>query len=916
MVFIGESPAADELMNKPEPKPFVGRSGKMLNAALRLAGIDRTQVRLMNLVPVRAPSDKFALHDPADVEYGRERLHAELRQLTNAKVFVALGANPTEWLLGGKPPVVQRGDKAKEGFIGEWRGSVVPVDQLRDVRSSQAPEDYLTRLAGQLKPPVELPQGSVIIPTFHPAAVLRQFAWHPWLTMDIAKAARVNREGLPKLIKRQWFINDPDALWNLIKAECGSCGGSGIVDGGLCKNCSGRGHRPVDLIATDSEMDPWIVSVVCDDEVHVFDWNEKFREPLEAILTHARIIKVAHNWTHDFAFFRKCLKIDTQRPLYDTQGGAHLLNNALQKELSPHIASRFTDWPYHKWLANHDQLIYCGMDGVVCFDAYWPQERQLRERRLYDSAVHDHKLLVPLMEMQKIGFKIDESERIATELELERDLKVQDAELGVMVEPIIESRFEKFEKPHLFRVPRKCACCGGGKTQREHCWQCLNDACQMTMVKGPPKKKLDYYEAYSSKWANEGVPFEEIDKGFKKVKVAELRSLLPPCTKCSASGRTIKKLQFNSDSPDQVADVLYRGLRVKARKFHGQETTKAAQLDAIRDQHPIIAKIVDISQVRADYDTVSRLRAGVDGLLHCVFDPFGTGSGRVAGKEGLLEQGTNPMNLPLKARRFVVPRDGYTFLYPDMAQIEARAVAVLSQDKALIEAFNTLIDWPGNPRHGTVDSHTRVVQLMMASGVQITRDQAKRLTYAAMYGGRADQLTKELNAEAFRKGQDLRVTVEQTQFMLDTFFRVFSGIKTWHVRVLDEVQRTRRLRCPLTGRERTWLGYIVETNKRSPQFGSVSYEISKQVWSFLPQWIGAYVLGLGLIDIYYNSGEWGKLLTPLVHVHDALLIEAPSDRVVEAKALALKLLTREMWGIKFPADMKTGKNWYEASGGV
>jgi hypothetical protein len=44
-----------------------------------------------------------------------------------------------------------------------------------------------------------------------------------------------------------------------------------------------------------------------------------------------------------------------------------------------------------------------------------------------------------------------------------------------------------------------------------------------------------------------------------------------------------------------------------------------------------------------------------------------------------------------------------------------------------------------------------------------------------------------------------------------------------------------------------------------------------------------------------------------------LLIEAPTDRVQEAEPLALKYLTRYIWGMDFPAEMKKGTNWYAAS---
>jgi len=862
LVFVGESPAADEVA---QGQPFVGKAGKMLNNALRNAGINRNEIYLMNVVPVRAPGDKFADHDLADLDWGKARLRDEVSALRSARVYVTLGANPTEALLGGKPPVVQRGERHKDGFIGEWRGSVIPPES----GSAAIPENYLSRLS-------LLGPNAVVVPTYHPAAILRQMTWHPWLYADVAKAARIARDGLPPIKYRKWFFQDVDALRRLATSG-------------------------VDLISVDTELEPQIVGIATDDEVHVFEWTEAFRAPLTALLTSDRILKIAHNWLHDYADLRIRKNIVVARPYFDTQGGAHELNNALQKELSPHIATRFTNWPYHKWLVHHDPYLYCGMDAVVCYDAYWPMIEQLIKRGLYTPASigaarpmpsvaeFDHKLLTPLMEMQAVGFKIDESARREVEHDLLGQLDVASKELQQMVSPIVDREIKRFKKPHLFQVDRKCDCCGGGKTQKSHCEYCTYGA---------------GFEA-TKEWA--------AAEGFKTIKA--LKASLGPCKTCKATGKVTKKLEFNPDSPDQLADVVYRGLHIRPRTFKGNETTKAAQLDPIRDKHPVIARLVDASKLRADYDTVARLSAGPDGLLHCVFDPFGTGSGRVAGKEGLLEVGTNPMNLPVQARRFVVPRPGKVFLYPDMAQIEARAVAVLSGDKNLISAFITPLDWPGNAKHGKIDSHTRVVQLMLGSGAQITRDQAKRLTYAVMYGARASQLAVELNAEAFRRGQNLRLTTDQVQYMIDVFYRVFPGVKLWQQRVKDEVVQTRRLRCPFTGRERTWPGYIIEMRKKSEDYGSLKYEIAKQAWSFLPQWLGAYILGLGLIDMYYNTDAWGDLLQPLVHVHDALLIEAPVDRVEEASALALKLLSREAFGISFPAEMKVGANWLEASGG-
>jgi len=308
------------MAERPFPKPLVGPSGRLLNKTLTAAGISRDECYIINVVPVRAPGDKFANHSPVDLAWGKDRLRAELSSLSNAKVLVPLGANPLEAILGGKPPVAQRGESRREGFITAWRGSVIGGTS----RFPLEPEDYLTRL--DIHPIVGVPY---IIPTFHPAAVLRQFNWHPWSLLDFQRVAEIARNGLPAKVYRKWYRNDVKALERLAEED-------------------------IDVIAIDTELDPWIVGIATEDEVHVFEWDEGFRPALTKIVTNPKIVKICHRWLHDYAFFRKCLNITVQGPLFDILGGAQNLNYALQKELSPHISTRFTYWPYHKWLTNVD----------------------------------------------------------------------------------------------------------------------------------------------------------------------------------------------------------------------------------------------------------------------------------------------------------------------------------------------------------------------------------------------------------------------------------------------------------------------------------------------------------------------------------------------------------------------------------
>ncbi|MBA2306571.1 uracil-DNA glycosylase [Candidatus Dependentiae bacterium] len=58
LVFIGEGPGRDEDL---EGRPFVGKSGQLLNKALALVGIERNDTYITNVVKCRPPNNRAPL---------------------------------------------------------------------------------------------------------------------------------------------------------------------------------------------------------------------------------------------------------------------------------------------------------------------------------------------------------------------------------------------------------------------------------------------------------------------------------------------------------------------------------------------------------------------------------------------------------------------------------------------------------------------------------------------------------------------------------------------------------------------------------------------------------------------------------------------------------------------------------------
>ena len=125
VMFIGEGPGADE---DKEGIPFVGRAGKLMNMALQGVGIKREDIYIANIVKCRPPGNRNPEDSEADA--CREFLNRQIA-LVKPKIIVLLGSVALKHILG------------KSYGITSSRGKWVEKD------------------------------GILYMPTFHPAALLR-----------------------------------------------------------------------------------------------------------------------------------------------------------------------------------------------------------------------------------------------------------------------------------------------------------------------------------------------------------------------------------------------------------------------------------------------------------------------------------------------------------------------------------------------------------------------------------------------------------------------------------------------------------------------------------------------------------------------------------------------------------------------
>jgi len=135
LVFIGEGPGQDEDRTG---RPFVGRAGELLNRMIHAMGLRRDQVYIANMVKCRPPDNRPPA--PEEVQACWSFLLRQL-EIIRPKVIVTLGNPSTQGLL-----------RTSEG-ITKVRG--------------------LWRKLPAISPAME---GIDVMPTFHPAYLLRNYS--------------------------------------------------------------------------------------------------------------------------------------------------------------------------------------------------------------------------------------------------------------------------------------------------------------------------------------------------------------------------------------------------------------------------------------------------------------------------------------------------------------------------------------------------------------------------------------------------------------------------------------------------------------------------------------------------------------------------------------------------------------------
>jgi DNA polymerase-1 len=350
--------------------------------------------------------------------------------------------------------------------------------------------------------------------------------------------------------------------------------------------------------------------------------------------------------------------------------------------------------------------------------------------------------------------------------------------------------------------------------------------------------------------------------------------------------------EFNINSPQQLGKILFEKLKLPAlKKTKTGYSTDVDVLTKLSLQHELPLEILgyrNLNKLKSTYiDALPKLIHPKTGRVHTSYNQTVTATGRLSSSD------PNLQNIPLRAeegnriRQAFIPEKGWLIASADYSQIELRILAHLSQDEALVQAFQK-----------DQDIHARTAsEIFGVSLDQVTppmRREAKVVNFGIIYG-----------MSAYGLSQQLGVDPKIAQATIDEYFRKYPGVHTYIERSLEEARQKGYVTTLLHRRR-----YLPDIHSRDT---FVRQATERMAVNTPLQGTAADIIKVAMIRIQNRIEELQLSTKMIMQVHDELVFEIPEGEL----PTVIPFIENEMESVtKLSVPLKvsihSGKNWAEA----
>lgn len=353
-------------------------------------------------------------------------------------------------------------------------------------------------------------------------------------------------------------------------------------------------------------------------------------------------------------------------------------------------------------------------------------------------------------------------------------------------------------------------------------------------------------------------------------------------------------VEFNIDSPKQLADILFSKMQIPAiKKNKTGFSTDVQVLSELQISYPIAGYIFDYRQATKLLSTyveaLPKLINPRTNRIHTTYNQAVASTGRLSSTE------PNLQNIPIRTdlgkeirKAFVSKSDEYLILAADYSQIELRIMAYISNDSSLINAFKNGLD---------VHSSTAAI----LNGIDISevnqdmRRVAKTVNFGIMYG-----------LGSFGLSQRLGIPRKSAKEIIENYFKKYPGISSYMENTIKSTKE-RTFAETLLGRRR----YFRDINEKNANLRAAA---ERAAINMPIQGTASDMLKLAMIKIHSFIKSNNLKSKMLLQVHDELVFEAQKDELEFLRENVVNIMINALPLGEVPIVVETGigTNWFEA----
>ena len=354
-------------------------------------------------------------------------------------------------------------------------------------------------------------------------------------------------------------------------------------------------------------------------------------------------------------------------------------------------------------------------------------------------------------------------------------------------------------------------------------------------------------------------------------------------------------MDFNVDSPRQLGQVLFDHMQIssKAKKTKtGQYATSEDVLQKHKNDHAIIPMILDYRQLRklkSTYvDPLPTLMDEDDKRIHTTYMQTVAATGRLS------SHNPNLQNIPIRTdkgkeiRRAFIPRgEEFQLMAADYSQIELRIIAALSEDEAMIHAFQN-----GQDIHAATAA--KVYGIAIDDVTREQRSAAKAVNFGIIYG-----------QSAFGLAQNLGISRKEAKQIIDSYFEQYNTIKAYMDNAVAEardkgyvetIMKRRRYLKDINSANAVVRGFAERNAVNAPIQGSA-----------------ADIIKLAMIGVHGAMQEEQVKSKMLLQVHDELVFDVHESEVEMMQNLVKKEMESAIeLVVPMEVEIEVADNWLDA----